>query len=98
MSEQNNKKHEKIAKRAEDISMTATVVSAVVGVGANFFEPTGLSAISVAIGIMDEPLIVTATPMISNVATATGVISGCAYFYSKWKNKRENRTVRCSDN
>lgn len=88
MAEQNDKKHEKIAKRAEDISMTATVVSAVVGVGANFFEQTGLSAIGVAIGILDEPLIVTAAPMVSNVATVTGVISGCAYFYSKWKNKR----------
>lgn len=91
MTEQNDKKHEKIAKRAEDISMTATVVSAVVGVGANFFEPTGLSAIGVAIGIFDEPLIVTAAPMVSNVATVTGVISSCAYFYSKWKNKRESR-------
>ena len=57
----------------------------------SFFEPTGLSAIGVAIGIIDEPLIVTAAPMVSNVATVTGVISGCAYFYSKWKNKRESR-------
>jgi hypothetical protein len=91
MTEQNDKKHEKIAKRAEDISMTATIVSAAVGVGANFFEPTGFSAIGVMLGIIDEPFIVTAVPMVSNVATVTGVISGCAYFYSKWKNKRENR-------
>ena len=91
MTEQNDKKHEKIAKRAEDISMTATIMSAAVGVGANFFEPTGFSAIGVMLGITDEPFVVTAAPMVSNVATVTGVISGCAYFYSKWKNKRESR-------
>lgn len=91
MNEQNDKKHEKIAKRAEDISMSATVLSAVIGVGANLFEPTGLSALGVTLGIIDEPSIVTAAPIVSNVATVTGVISGCAYFYSKWKNKRESR-------
>jgi hypothetical protein len=85
-------KHEKIAKRAEDISMSATVVSAVIG-GANLFEPTGLSALGVTLGILDEPLIVTAAPIVSNVATVTGVISGCAYFYSKWKNKRDSRVT-----
>lgn len=91
MNSQNDKKHEKIAKRAEDISMSATILSAVVGVGATLFEPTGLSYIGVSLGIIDEPLIVTAAPMVSNIATVTGVISGCAYFYSKWKNKRESR-------
>lgn len=91
MTEQNDKKHERMAKRAEDISMTATIVSAAVGVGANFFEPSGFSTIGIVLGIIDEPLIVTAVPIVSNVATITGVISGCAYFYSKWKNKRESR-------
>lgn len=86
-------KHEKIAKRAEDISMSATVVSAVISVGANLLEPTGLSALGVTLGILDEPLIVTAAPIVSNVATVTGVISGCAYFYSKWKNKRDSRVT-----
>ena len=88
MTAQNAKKHEKMAKRAEDISMTATIVSAVVGVGAMLAEPTGFSAIGVALGMTSEPLIVTAAPIVASVATATGVISGGAYFYSKWKNKR----------
>jgi hypothetical protein len=46
-------KHEKIAKRAEDISMSATVVSAVISVGANLLEPTGLSALGVTLGILE---------------------------------------------
>lgn len=80
-----DEKHSKRAKRAEDVSMTMTAVSAIVGTGAAIAAPTGLSAIGVAIGITSTPLIVTAAPIIATVATVTGVVSSGAYFYAKWK-------------
>ena len=83
------KTHEKVAKRAEDIAMTTTIISAIVGIGATYAEPSGFYAIGVALGLASEPLIVTAAPIIASVATVTGVISSGAYFYSKWKNKRQ---------
>ena len=83
------KTHEKVAKRAEDIAMTTTIISAIVGISATYAEPSGFYAIGVALGLASEPLIVTAAPIIASVATVTGVISSGAYFYSKWKNKRQ---------
>ena len=87
--DQTEKTHEKVAKRAEDIAMTTTIISAIVGIGATYAEPSGFYAIGVALGLASEPLIVTAAPIIASVATVTGVISSGAYFYSKWKNKRQ---------
>ena len=91
MSEE-EKSHEKLARQAEDISMTAGIVSAAVGVGAIVAAPTGLSAIGVALGISSVPLIVTAAPIVGAVATVAGVVSGGAYFYSKWKNRQGSET------
>jgi len=56
--------------------------------GAALATPTGFSAIGVALGITSAPLIVTAAPLIETAATVTGVISGGAYFYSRWKSKK----------
>ena len=89
MTNQTEHTHEKVAKRAEDIAMTATVISAIVGIGATYAEPSGFYAIGVALGLASEPLIVTAAPIIAGVATVTGVISSSAYFYSKWKNHKQ---------
>jgi hypothetical protein len=52
------KTHEKVAKRAEDIAMTTTIISAIVGIGATYAEPSGFYAIGVALGLASEPLIV----------------------------------------
>ncbi len=88
--EQIEKVHEKVAKRAEDIAMTATIISAIVGICATYAEPSGFYAIGVALGLASEPFIVTVAPIIASVATVTGVISSSAYFYSKWKNHKQN--------
>lgn len=93
MAEENENKHEKIAKRAEDISMTTGIVSAAVGIGASLAAPTGLSAVGVALGLTSAPLIVTAAPIIGAAATVAGVVSGGAYFYSKWKNRHSPQDV-----
>ncbi|HCT99839.1 MAG TPA: hypothetical protein DF614_07240 [Methylococcaceae bacterium] len=70
--------------------MTATIISAVVGIGATYAEPSGFYAIGVALGLASEPLIVTVAPIVAGIATVTGVISSSAYFYSKWKNKKQH--------
>jgi hypothetical protein len=82
--------HKKVADRIETVSMGLGITSGVVAAGAALATPTGLSAIGVALGIMDAPLIVTAAPIIGVAATATGIISGGAYFYSKWKSRATN--------
>ena len=84
--------HDKIAKRAEDVSMATTIASAAVSVGATIAAPTGLSAIGVALGITSAPFIVTAAPVVGAVATVAGVVSGGVYFYAKWKNRRQLET------
>lgn len=80
--------HKKIADKVETVSMGLGITSGVVAAGAALAVPTGLSAVGVALGITSTPLIVTAAPIIAVVATATGVVSGGAYFYSKWKSKK----------
>jgi len=77
--------HQAIADKVETFSMGLGVASGVATAGAAIAAPTGLSAISVALGFTSAPLIVTAAPVIGAVATVTGVVSGGAYFYSKWR-------------
>ncbi|MEI6707814.1 MAG: hypothetical protein WCK96_11835 [Methylococcales bacterium] len=90
MAEETTPTHEKISKRAEDISMVAGVVSAAVTVGATIAAPTGLSAITIALGITSTPLIVMAAPIVGAAATVAGVVSSGAYFYAKWKNRQNS--------
>jgi hypothetical protein len=90
MAENNAQTHDKIAKRAEDISMMAGFVSAAVSVGATIAAPTGLSAIAVAIGITSAPLIVTSAPIVGAAAMVAGVVSSGTYFYAKWKNRHNS--------
>ena len=80
--------HKEVADKIETVSMGISITSGVVAAGAALAAPTGLSAIGVALGITSVPLIVTAAPIIGAAATVTGVISGGAYFYSKWKSRK----------
>lgn len=80
--------HKKVADKIETLSMGLGITSSVVAAGAALVAPTGLSAIGVALGITSAPLIVTVAPIIGTAATVTGVISGGAYFYSKWKSRK----------
>jgi hypothetical protein len=87
--------HKEVADRVETVSMGLGITSGVVAAGAVLAAPTGLSALAVAIGITSAPLIVTVAPVICAIATATGVISGGAYFYSKWKTRVDKK--RCDN-
>jgi len=80
--------YNEIADKVETVSMGLGITSGVVAAGAALAAPTGLSAVGVALGITSAPLIVTTAPVIAVMATATGVISGGTYFYSKWKSKK----------
>lgn len=64
------------------------ITSGVVAAGAALVAPTGLTGLGVAVGLTSAPLIVTAAPVIAVASTVVGVISGGAYFYSKWKTKK----------
>jgi len=88
--------HKKVADKIETLSMGLGITSGLVAVGATLAAPTGLSAIGVALGITSTPLIVTAAPIVGAAATVTGIISGGAYFYSKWKSRkaRENEETQ----
>lgn len=77
--------HEVIAEKTENVSMGLGVASGVVAAGAWAAAPTGISAVTVALGISSAPLIVTAAPVVAAIATAAGVASGETYFYSKWR-------------
>lgn len=80
--------HKKAADKVETVSMGLGITSGVVAAGAALAAPTGLSALGVAVGLTSAPLIVTAAPVLAVASTVVGVISGGAYFYSKWKTKR----------
>jgi hypothetical protein len=88
MTEENENKHDKLARRVEDVAMTTSLVSAAVGVGASVVAPTGLTAVGIALGITSAPFIVTAAPIVAVAATVTGVVSGSVYFYARWKNRK----------
>ncbi|MGZ5017445.1 MAG: hypothetical protein ACXV8U_16860, partial [Methylobacter sp.] len=85
--------HKKVADKIETVSMGLGITSGIVAAGAVWATPTGLSAVGVALGITSAPLIVTAAPIVGAAATVTGVISGGAYFYSKWKSKKVKKDL-----
>ncbi len=80
--------HKEVADKVETVSMGLGITSGVVAAGAALAAPTGLSAVGVALGITSAPLIVTVAPVIMVAETVVGVVSGGAYFYSKWKSKK----------
>jgi hypothetical protein len=85
MNDVRPQRHTLIAKRVEDLSMTAGIISTLVSLSASAVEPTGLSAFAVFLGIEDPPLVITLAPIIANIATATAIISGACFIFVKWK-------------
>lgn len=79
--------HKEVADGIETVSMGLGITAGVTAAGAALAAPTGLSAVAVALGVTSVPLIVTAAPVIAAAATTVGVVSGGAYFYSKWRSK-----------
>jgi hypothetical protein len=89
--------HEIIASRVESIAMGTGILAGLSAAGAVFAEPTGLDAVGVWLGVTDEPLIITAAPVLASLATASGTISGFTYFLAQWK-KHQIRSRSKADN
>jgi hypothetical protein len=79
--------HKEVADGIETVSMGLGITAGITAAGAAIAAPTGLGAVGVALGVTSAPLIVAAAPVIAAAATTVGVISGGAYFYSKWRSK-----------
>lgn len=85
--------HEIIAVRVEHISMATGILAGLSAAGAVLAEPTGLDALGVWLGITDEPLIISAAPILGSLATASGTLSGFTYFWAQRKKRQvQNRT------
>jgi len=85
--------HKEVADRIDTVSMGLGITSGVVSAGAVFAAPSGLTAIGVTLGLTSAPLVVTAAPIVGAAAAVSGVISGGAYFYSKWKSSKEAKAA-----
>jgi len=85
--------HETIAARVEQFSMATGILAGLSAAGAVLAEPTGLDALSVWLGINDEPLVVRMAPILGSLATASGTLSGFTYFLvQRQKRRTKNRT------
>jgi hypothetical protein len=82
------KRHEEIAERIEHVSMAAGVISGLFAAAALLATPTGVVALLVWAGVINAPLIVSASPKVAIISTVLGTLSGCAYFYSRWRRSR----------
>lgn len=84
--------HKEVADRIETVSMGLGITAGVTAAGAAIAAPTGIGAVGVALGLTSAPLIVAAAPVIAAAATTAGVVSGGAYFYSKWRSRSAHDT------
>lgn len=84
-----DRNHKEVAEGIETVSMGLGITAGVAAAGATLAAPSGLGAAAVALGLTSAPLIVTAAPVIAAAATTAGVVSGGAYFYSKWRSRND---------
>lgn len=82
--------HEVLAARVENISMATGIIAGLSAAGAVLAEPTGLDAFGVWLGVIDEPWIIKATPLLGALATASGTVSGFTYFFAQWRKRQIN--------
>lgn len=80
--------HQRVAERIEIVSMATGISAGVTAAGAVIAEPTGLNALGVWVGLVDEPLVVTAAPVLGMVATVAGTLSGIAFFVAICKKRQ----------
>lgn len=80
--------HETVASRVDAIAMGTGIIAGLAAAGATLATPSGLTAFGIWLGLVDEPLIVTLAPILDNLATVSGAISGCTYFYAQWRKRK----------
>lgn len=80
--------YETLAARVDAVAMTTGVVAGLAAAGAALATPSGLTAFGVWLGLVDEPLIVSAAPILDTLATVCGTISGFTYFFARRKKRQ----------
>lgn len=80
--------HEKLITRVDSIAMATGIVAGLAAAGSALATPTGLTAFGVWLGLIDEPLIVTLAPILDNLATVAGTLSGFTYFVARWQQRK----------
>jgi len=80
--------HEAFAARVEHIAMATGIIAGISAAAATLATPTGLTAFGVWLGLVDQPLVVTAAPILDKLATVSGTISGMTYFYAVRKKRK----------
>jgi hypothetical protein len=83
-------KHEIVAGRLDTIAMATGILAGAAAAGAVWATPTGLAAVGVWLGLVDEPWIVRIAPVFDTLATVSGTISGGGYFFVRWRKQRRH--------
>jgi len=83
--------HEKLITRVDGIAMATGIIAGLAAAGSALATPTGLTAFGVWLGLIDEPLIVTLAPILDNLATVAGTLSGFTYFFARWQQRKMAR-------
>ena len=86
-----DKKHREIADGADTVAKASKVAAGIAVAGAAVSAPTGLAAVGVALGVVSTPLVVTAAPILANVAGVAITISAGASLYSKFRSRMESK-------
>jgi len=73
--------------------MASGILAGLSAAGAVFLEPSGLDAIGIWLGVIDEPMIVQAAPILGAVATGCGTLSGFTYFFAYSKRQKSRPEV-----
>lgn len=79
-----------IASRIDAFAMATGVLAGVVAAGAALTTPTGLTAVGIWLGLIEEPWIVRIAPYFDMLATASGAISGCSFFVVQCRKRKRS--------
>lgn len=68
--------------------MASGILAGLSAAGAILAEPSGLDAVSVWLGLTDEPIIIRLAPILGMLATSCGTLSGFTYFLAQWRMRK----------
>lgn len=88
---------ETLAARVEHLAMASGIVAGLSAAAAAAASPSGLEALGVWLGLVDEPLIIQLAPLFGNLATASGTLSGFTYFFARWKRRQIGKIRQTGD-
>lgn len=92
-----SKSSQRIAERLETIAMLTGILAGLAAFAVMLSEPTGWTALTIWIGISDEPWVMRVQPWLDDLATGCGGVSGAAYFWAKWQSRASVTASRRDD-